>query len=586
MNTKYYTNERNVQIVIALLKAHGIRKVVTSPGATNITFVASLMYDGWFELFSSVDERSAAYMACGMASESGEPVALSCTGATASRNYMPGLTEAYYRKLPIVAITSHQGNHRIGHLIAQNIDRRTTPADIAMLSVTLPVVKDKTDERFCEIEANKALLELRRNGGGPVHINLFTTYSGDFSVKTLPSANVIKRHFYYDAFPEIPKDNGHIAVFIGSHNDMTNEETEAIDAFCASYDAVVFCDHTSGYRGKYVVHTALMFRQNGGAGNISQIGTLIHIGEVSGDYDGLPYGPKQVWRVSEDGELRDTFGKLTTVFQMREIDFFRHYSTKESNHTEYLSLCKEQYQAIFSQIPELPFSNIWIAQQLHDQFPSGSNLHLGILNTLRSWNMFVLPDSVTSRCNVGGFGIDGSMSSLIGASLVHPDRLYFGVFGDLSFFYDMNVLGNRHVGKNLRIMLVNNGRGTEFRNYDHPGARFGEAADDYIAAAGHYGKKSKDLVRHYAEDLGFLYFSATNKEEFHAVKDTFLSSEIGSAPILFECFTNSEEESNALKAIRNIIQGPGPSTMRKAKDMIASAIGEKGMELINRIRGK
>lgn len=101
---KYYTSERNAQIVIALLKANNIRKIIVSPGATNITFVASIQQDPYFEIYSSVDERSAAYMACGLAAESGEPVVLSCTGATASRNYLPGLTEAFYRKLPVLAI--------------------------------------------------------------------------------------------------------------------------------------------------------------------------------------------------------------------------------------------------------------------------------------------------------------------------------------------------------------------------------------------------------------------------------------------------------------------------------------------------
>lgn len=89
----FYTVERSQQIVISLLKQYGIRKIITSPGTTNITFVASVQHDSWFELYSSVDERSAAYMACGMAAESGEPVVLTCTGATASRNYVPGLTK-------------------------------------------------------------------------------------------------------------------------------------------------------------------------------------------------------------------------------------------------------------------------------------------------------------------------------------------------------------------------------------------------------------------------------------------------------------------------------------------------------------
>ena len=78
-----YTDEKNVQILIALLKANGIRKIVASPGAKNITFVGSLQNDPFFEMYSVVDERSAAYMACGLAAESGEPVVLSCTGATA-----------------------------------------------------------------------------------------------------------------------------------------------------------------------------------------------------------------------------------------------------------------------------------------------------------------------------------------------------------------------------------------------------------------------------------------------------------------------------------------------------------------------
>lgn len=74
--------------------------------------------------------------------------------------------------------------------------------------------------------------------------------------------------------------------------------------------------------------------------------------------------------------------------------------------------------------------------------------------------MFEVPGSVQSFCNVGGFGIDGDISSLVGASLVHPEKLYIGIVGDLAFFYDMNVVGNRHVGNNIRIMLINNGKGT------------------------------------------------------------------------------------------------------------------------------
>lgn len=587
MEQKYYTNERNVQIVISLLKAHGIRKVIVSPGTTNITFVASLMYDGSFEIYSSVDERSAAYMACGMASESGEPVVLSCTGATASRNYMPGLTEAYYRKLPVLAITSHQGHHRIGHLIPQNIDRRVLPQDIAFRSVTLPLVKDKTDERYCEIEANKAILELFRRGAGPSHINLYTSYSRDYSVKELPSVNVIKRFYSDDDLPPI-KDDGRIAVYIGSHGEFTEKETIAIDNFCATYDAVVFCDHTSGYHGKYAVHQGLLLQQSGCDSTIKNIRLLVHIGEVSGDYCGMCFHSQTTWRVNDDGELRDSFGNLTCVFQMRELDFFEKYGEKSNgNKTGFLELCRSEYNNVCKRIPELPFGNIWIAQHVAPMLPVGSQIHLGILNSLRSWNYFLLPQGVESRSNVGGFGIDGNVSSLIGASLVHKDKLYFGFIGDLAFFYDLNSLGNRHIGNNLRIMLINNGKGTEFRNYDHPGSMFGEDADAFIAAAGHYGSKSKDLVKYYAKSLGFKYLSASNKLEFTENIRSFVSAEIGKQSILFECFTNNENESEALKMIRSIIEPPyvPPTKKEKLKNAVKSVIGEKVINGIKKIYG-
>lgn len=135
--SKFYTDEVNAQIVTALLKANGIKRIIASPGTTNIPITGSVQNDPFFEVYSSVDERSAAYLACGMANETGEPVVLSCTGATASRNYMPGMTEAYYRKLPVIAITSTASIIDVGHLLPQCIDRSIIPRDVARVSVTL-----------------------------------------------------------------------------------------------------------------------------------------------------------------------------------------------------------------------------------------------------------------------------------------------------------------------------------------------------------------------------------------------------------------------------------------------------------------
>lgn len=551
MQSKFhYTNERNVQIVISLLKAHGIRRVIASPGTTNMTFVVSIQNDPWFQVWSSVDERSAAYLACGMASESCDPVVISCTGATASRNYMPGLTEAYYRKLPVIAITSTRGNHKLGHLIDQQVDRRNIPNDIAIESVCIPMVKDEEDEHFCMLEANKAILATFLNGGGPVHINLCTQYSNDFSIEELPMVNVIHRHFAFEELPPIPKE-GRVAVYVGAHANFTARLEKAIDSFCSTYNAVVFCDHTSGYRGKYEVHYQLVACQKQWKTDLSEVNLCIHIGEVSGDQFHIV--PQHVWRVSPDGALRDTWGMLRRVFMMPEELFFEHYSQTDSSNTGYLDELNGLLDDLQKKIPDLPFGNLWIAQKMHEKLPYNSELHLGIYNSLRSWNFFKLPEGVLAKCNVGGFGIDGGVSSMIGASLVNTQKIYIGVFGDLAFFYDLNVVGNRHVGNNVRILLINNGRGAEFRNYNHPCYFLGDDADDYVAAAGHFGNCSISLVKNFAENLGYTYFSAKNKVEFESVVDVFLNSNIEEKPILFEVFTESKDESLALESILNMI---------------------------------
>ena len=578
MEGKYYTSERSIQILISLLKSHNIKKCVLSPGTTNITFVASLQQDPWFECYSSVDERSAAYIACGMATESGEPVVLSCTGATASRNYLPGLTEAYYRKLPVLAVTSTQNLSRIGHHIAQVIDRRSMQNDVALLSEYIPVTKDDTEEWSNTVKINRALLELRHRGGGPVHLNVETTYSRDFSVKELPQARVIRRVMPQDVFPEIPQ--GRVAVIIGSHKKFTDAERQALDAFCATHDAVVFVDHTSGYKGKYRVPVSILASQEKDYCNLTDINILVHIGEVSGGYIGVR--PRAVWRVNPDGELRDTYHKLSYVFEMEELAFFTHYADENvSARHDYLDTCWKALQETWAKVPAdaLPFSNVWIAHETANRIPAGSVLFLGILNTLRTWNYFDIPNTVYGYANTGGFGIDGYISSMIGASLVHPDKLYFCVAGDLAFFYDMNVLGNRHVGRNVRILLVNNGKGTEFRNYMHPGAAFGEEADKFIAAAGHYGNKSHLLVRHYAEDLGYEYLFADTKEEYLQNLERFLTPEITNSPMLFEVFTNNEDESEAIRVMRNL----NVSTKGMLKNVLKNTLGEKGKSLVKEI---
>lgn len=538
----HYTNARNVQIVIALMKAHGVKKVVASPGATDLAIVASLQQDPYFEMYSSIDERSAAYMACGMAAESGEPVAITCTGATSSRNYMPGLTEAYYRQLPILAITCSRSNANIGHYVDQVTDRTQLPSDVVMESVQAQSIHCPEDEWDVMVKVNKAMIGLTRNGGGPTHINLVTASSSNFAVKEIAPVRKISLYLKEDNFPEVPQ--GKVGIFVGAHEKWSDELTAAVDNFCEVYNAMVICDPTSNYKGKYRILMPLLCEQAKEEVGGEQLDLMIQIGFVSSM---LFKKAKVMWRVAKDGVVRDTFRKTNSIFQMSELDFFtKIVEGKDKRENTVYPEYKERYESLLHSLPELPFSNIWVAQQLSGQLPENSVLHLGIRNSLRSWGYFDIPNSVLSYCNTGGFGIDGGISSLIGASMVNRQSLFYGVFGDLLFFYDMNSLGNRDIKPNLRIIVINNGLGQEFKNVSFPGSLLlGEDIDKFTAAKGHFASQSKTLVKDYAENLGFEYLTASNKEEFAKVYKRFITKEVTERPMLFEIFTNTKDETEA-----------------------------------------
>ena len=161
-------------------------------------------------------------------------------------------------------------------------------------------------------------------------------------------------------------------------------------------------------------------------------------------------------------------------------------------------------------------------------------MNYAILNSLRSWLYFPISPTIKAFSNVASFGIDGCMSTFIGES-VTTDELCFLIIGDLSFFYDMNAIGIRHINNNVRILLVNNNGGVEFKL---GGLQENTDVGSFIAADGHFKN-----AEGWAKTQGFIYLSAHNKEEFEKNRECFI--EKSDQPIIFELFTNEDDERRA-----------------------------------------
>lgn len=541
-----YSDKSNVQIVISLLKQYGVRLAVISPGSRNLAIIKSLENDPFFQCYSVVDERSAAYFAIGLGLEKGEPVAISCTSGQATRNYIPGLTQAFYRGSQIVALTADWTPDRIGQGLMQTLEQLTMPSDTVKMAVNLPIVTDKQSRRFCERLVNVALLEMTQNRPGPVQINIPIEEHWDGATTKLLNARKINRYFAGEKVQGLLGKK--ILLVIGEHAPFTQEQTLLVHRFCEKFGAALYTNHLSNLPRLGLVTDRSMLTSLGRLqGRQYWPEIVISIGGQHGDYDldaMLNRISFEHWQVRLDGHVLDTFGKLTKVFSMDEESFFADMLEIETNpidvpQTKHNFRKKWESPAALPKFEsELPLSGVSVARFLSPKIPDNSILHFGILSSLRIWQFFPLSNGVVSFSNVATFGIDGSLSTFLGHS--HASReLAFMVIGDLSFFYDMNVVGVRSLPTNVRIVVINNGGGGEFRQSMHAAQRnFGKMSDPFVAAAGHFGSVSS-----WVKSMGLEYRSVTKTDELEDAT-SWLVSELGK-PAVLEIFTIMEDDSLA-----------------------------------------
>lgn len=536
----------NARIVISLLKKHNIRYIVLSPGGSNIPIVQGVQQDPFFKCYSVVDERSAMYFAIGLYLKTGEIIATSCTSAQATRNYVPGLTEAFYKHVPVLAITMSKHPRYLLQDYMQCPIQTSLPVDAVKASYSLPYINNDNDRAQCIRTANEAMLELTHNGNGPVQLNIEELdnetwqFSNDLE---LPDVRCIKRYVNVDVANDLK--NKKILIVIGEHRVFSDSEKSAIEKFCDHHDVVIYSDHISNYHGAYALNAnlrAMIMSQDAFDTQYSP-DILITFGGLTGDYGifNLLLRSKisEHWRIDVDGKVVDTYNKLTRIYQMEVDDFFNgvktsNYSFEHSYYNRWKQLVDNSNHNV-----EVPFSNLYAAQQLHYRIPANSTMCFAILNSLRVWSYFPLHESIDCYSNVAAFGIDGCLSTMIGTSVV-SDKLTFLITGDLSFFYDMNALGIRHIKNNLRVLLVNNNGGAEFKMGN---LETKTDVSSFISAAGHF-----KTAKGWSETNGLKYLCAKNKDEFLAVVDEFLEG--SEKPILLEIFTEASNERKANGLIR------------------------------------
>lgn len=570
-----YSNFKSIQILIASLKQYNVKKIVLSPGGSDIPIIHSLENDSFFDCYSVVDERSAVYFGIGISQSLNEPVACVCTSGTAVSNYLPGMTEAFYQNVPIIAITADKDPRFNGQIETQKITQNGLFGEISLKSVELPLGVSSNDLWYCERLIKEALVEGLLKRKGPVHINIpiVGSYS-NYSVSDLPRVNFVNyitcesHHSIWDQYVLDLTKAKKILVVVGQNIVFNELDKKNIERFFDKYNCVFSVEHLSNLNCKGCVFTYPISETNNLIGDDFVPDIVISLGNNVSSYGLKPFlrnnhNKFKHYIIDENGRYRDVFKGLDTIFHCSPSYFFDYFSNngdlKTINDLVYFNILDSSSKKI--RISNYEFSNLYVAKKLSEIIPENSILHTAILNSTRLMQFFKLNNNVRTFSNVGALGIDGCLSTFIGQASV-VNELAFCLIGDLSFFYDMNAAGIKHINSNVRIILLNNGGGSEFHFFmnkkDVP------TLNNFVCA------EHKKVAKGWVESLGFKYYSASTIEELD--NNISILSKESSSPIFLEVFTDMEKDAFLLKKIYNE-NAPFPSVKDLAKKVYRKLIG-------------
>ncbi len=544
------SKNRKVKQLVGLLKEYGIKHIVLSPGNRNVPIVHTVESDPFFKTYCITDERSAAFFALGMIEKLRTPVAVCCTSGTALANYASAVSEAYYQQLPLLVISADRNPAYLNQREDQMIPQIDVLKSVCKKSVSLPIEDDDKALEYSNRLLNEAFLELSHHGTAPVHINIpFETGIDAFEdvpeekAKRIKRYDVTNKNLWQEKVKSL-STSSKILVIYGQSAPLSEADADIVEGFARKFNCVLAIDHLSNYHGYGGVNTFYSSKIMT-ADAFSKIAPDIVI-SVNGNYTSYirsflksSAGKYSHWLVCDDGNVADPFRSLTDIFECSAIDFFRICNElgDDADSHSYLEAWQKQIQYIDDE--ELPYSDIYAVGQLMKQIPERSLLHLGNSTSVRLAQHFSLKESVEVYCNRGTNGIDGSLSAFVGQAMLH-EGLAFLLIGDLSFFYDMNGIWNRYVGKNVRIILNNNSGATLFHYVI--GAQKIPTLNN-VTCAEHFA-----TAKGWVESQGMKYLSAHTKEELDAAMADFVSDK-SDKPIMLEVFTSKEEDAEILKKV-------------------------------------
>ena len=576
-----YSNKENINILTSLLIEWGVTDAVVCPGSRNAAIVHNLSECGTISCHPITDERSAAFYAMGMALCTKRPTVVCVTSGSALLNTAPAVAEAYYQHVPLIVIAADRPQQWIDQLDGQTLPQPDALNRFVRRSVSLPEPRNEEERWYCNRLVNEAMHAATFRQPAPVLINvpitepLFTFNTTKLpeerrfrmldSDVTLTDATIealqqelfkAKRPLIVigqtaaDGFGSSPFDIGELAKhFVVFAEPLSNSSSETIH-----FDEAVRrltthpeqqdgeCDDASRYAPDYIIYigdtlvskaTRRWLRQ-------TQAPSCLVTADPLNACDPL-MSLRHIVTCS-NADLKLLMPALCDIYTHsdRYADneaAWRNEESRKKYRNDWRGLLEKWADHAEKYEPE--YSQMAAVRYLEQQIESASvriNTHYANSTAVRLGCIYA---KHYVWCNRGVNGIEGSLSTAAGFA-VASDNLNVCIIGDLSFFYDQNALWNQQLRGNLRIVLLNNGKGGIFDTLPHLDES--PAAQQYVAASHHTTAQGICTQN----DIGYL--KAHNMEEMQNGIVTLMTADT-QRPMLIEVFTDSEADQKAMQQL-------------------------------------
>lgn len=498
-----------VAVVDELVRG-GVREAVLSPGSRNAP-LAYALYEadrlGRLRLHVRIDERTAGFLALGLAKASGKPVVVTTTSGTAAVNLHPAIVEADYAGVCLLALTADRPGEMRGTGANQTINQTELYGGSArlFLELSLDTAPTEAEQRSAARTALQAAVGRVATAPAP-DVGRASTAPVANPRRVAPRRGPVQVNIGLRE-PLVPRDITAVRVALS-----TREPAKDSGAAHPTAEAVAHCDHHSGdahgISASPGPRTVVVAGDGAGPGAraCAEAGGWPLLAEPSSGARGGPnaMGAYRLYLddYAEDIERVVVFGRPTLsrpvarlldggLAELLRGDFSPTPqpdlagSPADTWLPEWRNRDAVALDAVHEVLAARPLSGPAVAAHLVQHLPAGALLVAGSSSAIRDLDL-VPPRSEASGgepasaagpvhvlANRGASGIDGTVSTAVGAALAAQDRRRNGgagvtpayaFMGDLTFLHDANglVLGPQEPRPDLTIVVVNDNGGGLF----------------------------------------------------------------------------------------------------------------------------